>query len=261
MARQNWWGHALVVCAVVAAAGCSAVGDGASGVSTGGTSGGASGGADPKPSVSDSGGDTGGGAGSGGGAGGGPPGRAGTLPGVPAVPQARQQLAGLDVAAHGSMAGYSRDRFPHWSGQGENCDTREAVLERDGTDVQRNDECRAVSGRWESVYDGEKFTDSSDLDIDHLVPLANAWRSGADDWTQTRREEFANDLTHPQLIAVSASSNRSKGDQGPDAWQPPAKAYWCVYGRAWVSVKSTYELTVTEAEKRELDEMLDTCEA
>ncbi|MDI3403646.1 HNH endonuclease family protein [Streptomyces cavernicola] len=248
MGRQQWWGRGLAVLAVLAVAGCSPTGGTAAPDAT-----------DGKPSASssasDGGTDTDTGAGGGGGE------EAGTLPGVPTVEQARTQLAALKVAPQGSMSGYSREKFPHWSEQGENCDTREVVLERDGTDVRRNDECRAVSGSWESVYDDEEFTDSSDLDIDHMVPLANAWRSGADDWTQTRREEFANDLTHPQLIAVSASSNRSKGDQGPDEWQPPAKTYWCVYGRAWVSVKTTYELTVTEAEKSELDEMLGTCGA
>ncbi|MDI3385047.1 HNH endonuclease family protein [Streptomyces sp. B-S-A8] len=240
MARQKWWGRGAAVLAVLAVAGCSPAGGGAAGPDA----------TDAEPSAGVDGGT---------GAGGGGGDSAGTLPGVPSVDRARQQLAGLKVAPHGSMTGYSRDRFPHWSAQGENCDTRETVLERDGTDVRRNEECRAVSGTWQSAYDDEKITDSSDLDIDHMVPLANAWRSGADEWTQTRREEFANDLTHPQLIAVSASSNRSKGDQGPDEWQPPDRTYWCVYGRAWVSVKSTYELTVTEAEERELDAMLDTC--
>lgn len=101
----------------------------------------------------------------------------------------------------------------HWASQGESCDSRETVLERDGTDVTRDDEFRAVSGRWVSVYDGKTFTDASDLDIDHVVPLANGWRSGANTWTQEERKAFANDLTHPQLLAVSAASNRSKGDQ------------------------------------------------
>ncbi|WP_030423468.1 HNH endonuclease family protein, partial [Streptomyces sp. NRRL F-5065] len=148
---------------------------------------------------------------------------------------------------------------PHWVQQGERCDTRETVLERDGTDVQRDEECRAVSGKWVSVYDDKVFTKAADLDIDHMVPLANAWRSGADSWTQEKRREFANDLTHPQLLAVSATTNRSKGDQSPDQWQPPAKTYWCTYARAWVSVKATYELTITDAEKSTLGEMLDTC--
>ncbi|MFD9112381.1 hypothetical protein [Streptomyces bottropensis] len=101
-----------------------------------------------------------------------------TLPGLPGVEQAREELAGLAVAAHGSMSGYSRAKFPHWAEQ-DGCDTRERVLERDGTNVERDGECRAVSGAWVSVYDDETFTDAGDVDIDHMVPLANAWRSGA----------------------------------------------------------------------------------
>lgn len=184
-----------------------------------------------------------------------------TLPGVPSADEARGELAELKVAPHGSMSGYSRDKFPHWAEQGDSCDTRETVLKRDGKDVKTDDECHADSGNWVSVYDGEKFTDSGDLDIDHTVPLANAWRSGADEWTQEQRKAFANDLEHPQLLSVSAHSNRSKGDQGPDEWQPEAKDYWCTYARSWVSVKSTYELSVTDAEKKELTTMLGTCSA
>ncbi|EFE72184.1 conserved hypothetical protein [Streptomyces viridosporus ATCC 14672] len=182
-----------------------------------------------------------------------------TLPGVPGEQQARKELADLKVAAQTSMAGYSRAKFPHWAEQGESCNTRETVLERDGTNVRRDEECRAVSGTWASVYDDQTFTDASDLDIDHTVPLANAWRSGAADWTQEQRRAFANDLTRPQLLAVSAASNRSKGDQGPEAWQPPAKTYWCTYARSWTTVKAAYDLTVTEAERDMLTEMLDTC--
>ncbi|WP_371129724.1 DUF1524 domain-containing protein [Streptomyces sp. 2231.1] len=58
------------------------------------------------------------------------------------------------------------------------------------------------------AYDGKILTASGQLDIDHIVPLANGWRSGADEWTTAKRRQFANDLTDPQLIAVSASSNR-----------------------------------------------------
>lgn len=224
--------------AVFAAVGCSPTGGN-------GTPGSAA--SDDKPSASDGASDDGKG---------GP-----ALPGMPTAEEAVDQLEQLEVARHGSMTGYSREKFPHWAEQGESCDTRETVLERDGTDVEQNDACRAVSGSWFSVYDDETFTDSSDLDIDHMVPLANAWRSGARTWSQEKRKEFANDLSHPQLIAVSASSNRSKGDQGPDEWQPPSKPYWCDYGRAWTSVKFTYELSVTEDEKDMLDQMLDTCEA
>lgn len=235
--QQNWWGRGLAAAAMLAVAGCSAGGEGARSTGT-----------DGKPSTPAS-----------PGAGGGQAAEPGTLRGVPASGRARSELAGLKVAPHGSMSGYSRSKFPHWASQGESCDTRETVLGRDGKEVKRDGECRAVSGKWLSVYDGQTFTDASGLDIEHTVPLANAWRSGASTWTQDKRKEFANDLTHPQLLAVSAASNRSKGDQGPDEWQPPSKTYWCTYARSWISVKSTYQLSVTEAEKNMLAQMLDTC--
>lgn len=239
--RRVWWGRGWALAAVLAVAGCSALDEAASPSPAG----------DDKPPASAS--------ASAGAGGGRAAGAATTLPGVPGEQQARKELADLRVAAQGSMAGYSRARFPHWAEQGESCNTRERVLERDGANVRRDEECRAVSGTWVSVYDDEAFTDASDLDIDHTVPLANAWRSGADSWTQDKRREFANDLARPQLLAVSAASNRSKGDQGPEAWQPPAKTYWCTYARSWTTVKAAYDLTVTEAERDMLTEMLDTC--
>ncbi|MEU6717524.1 HNH endonuclease family protein [Nonomuraea sp. NPDC046802] len=180
-------------------------------------------------------------------------------PPIPA-PIAVKQLAELQVAAPRPMTGYSRARFPHWIQQGNSCDTREVVLARDGVDVTRDEACRAVSGMWHSEYDGRDFTSAAQLDIDHMVPLAQAWRSGADTWTDAQRRQFANDLEGPQLIAVSAASNRSKGDQSPDQWRPPLRSYWCVYSRAWVDVKSHYELTITEPERNALSEMLATCD-
>ncbi|MEU6311019.1 HNH endonuclease family protein [Streptomyces sp. NPDC047014] len=181
------------------------------------------------------------------------------LPGMVTTAVARTQLAALKVAPVGTMAGYSRAKFTHWAEQGNKCDTREAVLKRDGAEVKQDAECRAVSGTWKSLYDGVVVTDAGKMDIDHIVPLAEGWRSGASGWDAARRKAFANDLTHPQLLAVTAASNRSKGDQSPDLWQPPDRASWCQYGRAWTTVKSTYELTVTEAEKKMLTTMLDTC--
>ncbi|WP_406073586.1 HNH endonuclease family protein [Streptomyces virginiae] len=181
------------------------------------------------------------------------------LSGMVSTAVARTQLAALRVAPVGTMAGYSRDKFTHWAQQGNKCDTREVVLERDGTDVTRDAECKAVSGTWKSLYDGVVVTEAGKMDIDHMVPLAEGWRSGAAGWDSARRKAFANDLTHPQLLAVTAASNRSKGDQSPDLWQPPDKTSWCQYGRAWTTVKSTYGLTVTEPEKKMLTTMLDTC--
>ncbi|MFD8145728.1 HNH endonuclease family protein [Streptomyces sp. NPDC059708] len=183
------------------------------------------------------------------------------LPGMVSAAVARTQLAALTTGKPGTMAGYSRDKFTHWAEQGDKCDTRETVLQRDGRGVTRDAECRAVSGSWTSLYDGAVVNEASKLDIDHMVPLAEAWRSGAAAWDAARRKAFANDLTRPQLLAVSAASNRSKGDQSPDLWQPSDKSSWCQYGRAWTTVKSHYGLTVTEAERAMLTTMIDTCAA
>jgi hypothetical protein len=97
------------------------------------------------------------------------------------------------------------------------------------------------------------------VDIDHMVPLANAWRSGAAAWTTDRREQFANDLKDPQLVAVSASSNRSKGDQDPSTWKPKEPGAWCEYATKWIAVKAVWKLTVTTAEKSALNDMLEKC--
>ncbi|WP_326829005.1 HNH endonuclease family protein [Streptosporangium sp. NBC_01810] len=183
------------------------------------------------------------------------------LPEPPSVTIARAELDQLKTAEPRPMAGYSRARFPHWSAQGSACNTREKVLAREGSYVLQDGQCRPVSGTWSSAYDGKTISYASHVDIDHMVPLANAWRSGAGDWTTAKRGEFANDLKNSQLIAVSAASNRSKGDQSPDLWRPPLVSYWCTYARAWTDVKFDYGLTVTEAERAALKEMLDTCGA
>ncbi|MEU0153598.1 HNH endonuclease family protein [Micromonospora fulviviridis] len=169
-----------------------------------------------------------------------------------------QQLGELTVAAAGSMKGYSRTRFPHWRGTGKNCDVRDSVLQRDGEGIKLSG-CNVVDGRWESAYDGLTLTDPADVDIDHMVPLANAWRSGADEWDDSKRGDFANDLTRPQLIAVSLRSNRAKGDQDPSQWKPANRSFWCQYAADWVTVKHYWRLTVTSAEKAALTDMLEGC--
>lgn len=138
-----------------------------------------------------------------------PPDEADTPPPPTDGGNAVQQLGQLTVAEAGSMKGYSRNRFPHWRNTGKNCDVRDSILQRDGKDVKLSG-CNVVGGRWESVYDGRSATDPSNVDIDHMVPLANAWRSGADEWDDAKRGDFANDTTRPQLLAVSASSNRAR---------------------------------------------------
>ena len=171
---------------------------------------------------------------------------------------ATTKLGALKVAKAGSMSGYSREKFPHWRDTGSNCDIRDTVLKRDGTKVKVSG-CNVVAGSWTSVYDGDKITDPSKVDIDHVVPLANAWRSGASKWTTDQRGDFANDLEDPQLVAVSASSNRSKGDQDPSTWKPELSGSWCEYAQDWITVKSKWKLTVTTAEKSALTDMLEKC--
>jgi hypothetical protein len=183
------------------------------------------------------------------------------LPEPPNAEAARSGLDTLTVEPPHAMAGYSREKFPHWVTITGRCDTREVVLRRDGQDVVNDSECRATAGNWYSPYDGKTLTSAAMVDIDHMVPLANAWRSGADTWDTAKRRAFANDLTNSQLIAVSAASNRAKGDQSPDQWKPPRATYWCTYARAWTQVKQIYALSVTPAEHDTLIQMLDTCTA
>jgi hypothetical protein len=168
------------------------------------------------------------------------------------------------------MAGYSRDRFPHWASDAErygwkepdgSCDVRDAALIRDGEGVQIDEDCSITAGTWLDPYTGKTLTDSSEIDIDHVVPLANAWRSGANsaEWSTADREAYAND---PEaLLSTDAGANRTKGDKGPEAWKPPNRDYWCEYARRWIWIKSDWNLSVNPAEKSSLRQMLGTCGA
>jgi hypothetical protein len=172
---------------------------------------------------------------------------------------ARTYLSQLTVRTEGSSTGYSRDLFPHWITQSGSCNTREVVLKRDGTNVQQDSSCAAVSGSWYSEYDGATWTAASDVDIDHVVALSEAWRSGASSWTTSKRQQFANDLTRPQLIAVTDNVNQAKSDLDPAEWLPPRTAYRCTYARMWVHVKYYWNLSVDSAEKSALQSVLNGC--
>jgi hypothetical protein len=189
---------------------------------------------------------------------------------TPSTDAARQQLSELRVRPAGSMAGYSRELFPHWSDAQEygwrlpsgthdpsSCDARDAALIRDGRDEHVGQYCDVVRGRWFDPYGGGTYTDPADIDIDHFVPLANAWRSGASSWTTARRESFAN--VPRDLLSVDDGLNQSKGDKGPEAWKPPRKAYWCTYSKKWIGIKHYWKLSITGAEKTALNQMLGTC--
>ncbi|MGN6694768.1 MAG: HNH endonuclease family protein [Aquihabitans sp.] len=172
-------------------------------------------------------------------------------------------LGGLVVRPSDPAAPYRRDAFGDaWDyDPASGCNTREEVLiDESVIEPTVDDRCRTTVGRWRSLYDGTETTTPADLQIDHLVPLADAWRSGADTWTPSRRRAFANDRTSPDtLIAVTGHTNQSKGDSTPDEWLPPDEASWCTYAQMWVRVKATWDLSVTAPEQARLTEVLATC--
>ena len=180
-------------------------------------------------------------------------------PDVPSKSQVQSELNALHVAAEGSMTGYSRDQFPHWHTVSGTCNTREMVLKRDGTNVTVGSDCYPTSGSWFSYYDGVTRYSASEISIDHIVPLAEAWRSGASSWTLSRREAFANDLDGPQLIAVTTEINSAKGDRDPSAWKPPRTQTYCGYSKFWIHTKYRWGLSLQSAEKSALQTMLNTC--
>jgi hypothetical protein len=150
------------------------------------------------------------------------------------------------------------------------CNQRDDVLLRDAvrgtTRVRTQGACDhdVVAGTWHDPYTGRTltFTDLKDLrqaeaiQIDHVVPLAEAWVSGARRWSRTRRETFANDLD--ELLAVDGPTNMSKGDGDPASWRP-RRGYQCTYARRWIATKTRYHLTVDGSEKSALDQMLALC--
>lgn len=184
----------------------------------------------------------------------------GGAPSDVSVDQARKQLEELRIEDEEDPPGYDRALFPHWdNGVEGNCTTRQVVLERDGEDVETDDNCQPVSGSWDGRYDDEVLTDAQDVDIDHMVALKEGWRSGAHAWTTEERQHFANDLDSTQLWAVSASSNRAKGDADPADWMPPSEEAHCDYVASWIEVKHTWDLSVDPDEEQALHEVLQGC--
>lgn len=171
-------------------------------------------------------------------------------------------LARLQVAPESHAEGYDRDDWPHWSTQPDGCSTRERVLIDESRSVPQIDAfgCKVLIGDWFSAYDGEITEDPGDLDIDHVVALAEAHRSGGWAWDEARREAFANDLgSDGSLIAVSAASNRIKSDRDPASWQPSRDEAWCGYATDWVQVKVRWGLTADQDEVDALRNMLRRC--
>ncbi len=148
-------------------------------------------------------------------------------------------------------AGYNRDLFAVWSDlDGDGCDTREEVLRSESlvTALLAANRCTVISGEWLSSYDGSEVSDPSALDIDHVVALKEAWDSGAWAWSPERRIAYANDQTDGRtLAAVSAASNRSKGDADPSNWLPDEPSV-CRYLGDWIAIKARWALSMDQSE-------------
>jgi len=156
--------------------------------------------------------------------------------------------------------GYSRSLFRHWIDADKNgCNTRYEVLIAEATTKPKvGAGCYLSGGKWKSPYDAKVFTNPTGLDIDHMVPLAEAWRSGAWAWTAAQRMAYANDLDAAEtLVAVTASLNRSKGDKDVAHWLPPKSQ--CKYIANWISVKSRFDLTVDQLEADFLNTKIGEC--
>lgn len=180
---------------------------------------------------------------------------------------AQEDSAWADLLSQLSLAneqgtGYDRDLFRHWiDSDGDGCNTRREVLIEEAIEKPTiTGDCDLVGGVWYSVYDGVTTNDPGDFDIDHLIPLKEAWDSGAHSWSASQRRAFANDLGNPEaLIAVTASSNRSKSDRDPADWLPPNQEYHCQYIEHWVKIKIFWGLSVDEREFQALRRVASGC--
>ena len=165
-------------------------------------------------------------------------------------------IGSLTVATE-VRTGYSRTLFTHWiDADGDGCSTRNEVLD---VESETSVTCSNLSGgRWFSYYDRVSWTDSGRIDIDHMVPLAEAWDSGARNWTSTQRKNYANDLgDYRSLVGVTDSVNAAKGDQDPATWLPQYDR--CRYLREFVAVKIRWRLSVDSAEKTAMQNLAAGC--
>ena len=148
--------------------------------------------------------------------------------------------------------GYVRALFEHWRDiDGDGCDSREQVLKRDSVTLPQVDpyKCKVVAGDWVSPYDGARWSDPTDIDIDHVVALKEAWDSGAWAWSAATRNAYANDTSDKRtLLAVTDNVNQQKSDKDPSNWVPPLKSYLCTYLGNWISVKARWNLSMDKSE-------------
>lgn len=189
------------------------------------------------------------------------------VPSTPSQPTADGILGNLVVAqVPTELPNYNRKDWRHWVDVDGDCqNARQEVLVAESVrtvSFSGGEQCRVATGQWIAPFTGVTVDSPRKLDVDHMVPLANAHRSGGHSWTRERKREYANYLNEPaHLIAVTASANRAKGSKGPEAWKPPDTGYWCQYAKDWANIKSEWQLTVTPGELAALQVMLETCDA
>lgn len=159
---------------------------------------------------------------------------------------------------------YKRENWRNWKDLDNDCqDVRDEVLIEESVEevtFETSERCDVETGKWVSPYDGVVETKASRLDIDHFVPLENAHDSGGCNWSEDKKEKYANymgNLHH--LAATSMSANRSKGGEAPHEWKPSDGKYLCQYATNWINVKKKWGLSVTKEEKEHLEGMLGHC--
>ncbi|MEU5834447.1 HNH endonuclease family protein [Streptomyces diacarni] len=158
--------------------------------------------------------------------------------------------------------GYKRTKFRHWvDADRDGCNTRSEVLLEEATEKPEvGPRCRISGGQWHSYYEDADTDSARSLDIDHMVPLAEAWDSGASQWDGQRRQRYANDLDWDRsLVAVTAKYNRQKADKDPSDWWVPAADASCQYLTDWVGVKTRWSLAVDRKELAALRERATEC--
>ncbi|MCB2181320.1 MAG: HNH endonuclease [Desulfobulbaceae bacterium] len=152
---------------------------------------------------------------------------------------------------------YKREDWPHWTDEDSDCqNTRMEILIRDNIGMlkfKRNKHCNVTWGKWKCPYTGKEFTKASDIDIDHIVPLSHAHKTGGAGWSREKKREFANDPLN--LLSVEDNINQGKGDKAPDEWRPPQKNYWHEYALRWRKVKKKYGLYISPSEEKALEDM------
>ncbi|MEV4287485.1 HNH endonuclease family protein [Nonomuraea bangladeshensis] len=189
-------------------------------------------------------------------------------PGSASISDARKKLAKLQVKGRAPRTGFDRDKFgPSWADVDRNgCDTRNDILKRDLEDEtfkSGTHDCIVLTGTLKDPYSGKtiKFKRGQDtstaVQIDHLIPLSDAWQKGAQQWSATKRKEFANDPLN--LQATDGPLNGQKSDSDAATWLPPLKSYRCTYIARQIDVKAKYDVWVTAAEKSAMETILDDC--